>query len=60
MNSQVRNCIEWQILPRPLHFSPGVAKGLTDFNYSKSLQELGQYALDKSRLRVDLTYIEAV
>lgn len=33
------------------------AKGLTDFNYSRSLEELGQYALDKSRLRVDLTYI---
>lgn len=39
---------------------PRVVKGLMDFNYSKSLQELGQYALDKSRLRVDLTYIWAV
>lgn len=32
-------------------------KGLMDFNYSRSLEELGQYALDKSRLRVDLTNI---
>lgn len=28
-----------------------------DFNYSRSLEELGQYALDKSRLRVDLMYL---
>lgn len=31
--------------------------GLMDFNYSRSLEELGQYALDKSRLRVDLMYL---
>lgn len=32
-------------------------KGLMGFNYSRSLEELGQYSLDKSRLRVDLMYL---
>lgn len=34
-----------------------MVKGLMDFNYSRRLEELGQYALDKSRLRVDLSHI---
>lgn len=47
---------EWGTIQDTEH-TTRMVKGPMDFNYWGSLEELGQYASDKNRLRVHLMYV---